>query len=86
MGYRARNKPAPLFPFGFGLSYTKLKMTGLVTKELPGSSPIELILSTKITNIGSVAGREVVQIYVDGVLKAFSGVVLNPGESQDVKV
>ncbi|KAJ5745714.1 hypothetical protein N7520_010896 [Penicillium odoratum] len=86
MGYRARKKPAPLFCFGFGLSYTKFKFTELVLKGLSGTSPVEMTLTTTVTNIGSVAGREVVQIYVNGILKKFSGVMLSPGESQDVEI
>ncbi|KAJ5934466.1 hypothetical protein N7466_004013 [Penicillium verhagenii] len=87
MGYRARNKPSPLFPFGFGLSYTNFRCTELVILKSAGSSSAgELIVATTVTNIGSVAGREVVQIYVGGILKAFDGVTLNPGESQAVEV
>ncbi|KAJ5929231.1 hypothetical protein N7454_007079 [Penicillium verhagenii] len=87
MGYRARNKPSPLFPFGFGLSYTNFRCTELILQKMAGSSSaVELIVATTVSNIGSVAGREVVQIYVDGILKAFDGVTLNPGESQAVEV
>ncbi|KAJ5653668.1 hypothetical protein N7490_000671 [Penicillium lividum] len=86
MGYRARKNPAPFFPFGFGLSYTNFKFTELVLKEPSGTSPVEMTFATTVTNIGSVTGREVVQIYVDGILKTFSGVMLSPGESQDVEI
>jgi beta-glucosidase len=86
MGYRARNKPAPLYPFGFGLSYTKFQATELTLKEQSDSLPTNVTLETTVTNAGFVTGREVVQIYVDGVLKGFKGVVLSPGESHIVEV
>ncbi|KAJ5757920.1 uncharacterized protein N7511_006614 [Penicillium nucicola] len=86
MGYRARNKPLPLFPFGFGLSYTQFQFSEIFLKSLSGKSPVDVVLAATATNVGPVAGRNVVQIYVDGVLKGFEGVMLSPGESKVVEI
>ncbi|OOQ89103.1 hypothetical protein PEBR_10647 [Penicillium brasilianum] len=86
MGYRARSKPAPLFPFGYGKSYTDFQVQGLAVTKSAGLTAVDLTVSTKVTNIGLVAGNEVIQVYVDGVLKAFQKVFLVPGESRAVQV
>ncbi len=86
MCYRARNKPAPLFPFGFGKSYTDFKLDGLAIGPIAGVSATDLKTPMTVTNVGPVAGCEVVQIYVYGVLKGFNKVSLAPGESCIVEV
>lgn len=75
MGYRGydRNGVAPLFPFGFGLSYTGFSYSGLSIRQLwkgrnPGAiadsdEPVAEISFT-VTNTGDVAGAEVAQLYV----------------------
>lgn len=85
----------PLFPFGFGLSYTqfqygdiKLSRTNLAGEEI-------LRASVAVTNTGAVAGQEVVQLYIqDPVaslsrpvkeLKGFKKITLNPGATMDVQ-
>jgi beta-glucosidase len=83
----------PLFPFGYGLSYTKFDYSGL--KVSPGKKagqPVEV--SLKVRNTGSRAGAEVVELYVhDGhssvdrpveELKGFRRVDLTPKESQTI--
>jgi beta-glucosidase len=86
MGYRALNKPAPLFPFGYGKPYTDFSLQGLTIKPTVGLSTADLTVATSVTNIGPVAGREVIQIYVDGVLEGFQMVFLTPGENRVVEV
>ena len=82
----------PLFPFGFGLSYSTfsvhdLAVTGTVHD---GTSPV--VVEASVTNTGPVAGAEVVQVYV-GVpspnqppkrLVAFRKVFVEPGETKQV--
>ncbi len=86
---------APLFPFGFGLSYTEFEYgnLGLSASQVP---PGEMLLvSLPVTNIGAVAGKEIVQLYVRDVqsrlarplkeLKGFAKVDLQPGETKTVR-
>ncbi len=93
IGYRYYDKKrlAPLFPFGYGLSYTTFGYgeLRLSTEALaPGG---ELTVSLELTNTGERAGHEVVQLYVrdpqarlarpDKELKGFAKVELKPGET-----
>ncbi len=84
----------PLFPFGFGLSYTTFEYSNLrVEPSQIGASESTAIRCT-ITNTGSVAGDEVVQLYIRDVLatvarpvmelKGFQRILLQPNESRDV--
>jgi beta-glucosidase len=96
VGYRyyEKKKIAPLFPFGFGLSYTTFSYgpLQLSAQEIgPGET---LQISVDVTNSGQRAGKEVVQLYIrdvvaslqrpDKELKAFSKVHLEPGERKTV--
>ncbi|TFK20101.1 glycoside hydrolase family 3 protein [Coprinopsis marcescibilis] len=55
----------PLFAFGHGLSYTSFQLSDLVIGQVEQSSEdISVQISVKVTNVGRVAGSEVVQVYV----------------------
>jgi beta-glucosidase len=96
VGYRYydKRKIAPLFPFGFGLSYTTFSYSSLSlsTQEIGPDDTLQL--SVDITNTGQRAGKEIVQVYVRDVqarlqrpekeLKAFAKVELAPGERKTV--
>lgn len=92
VGYRwyQRQGLKPLFPFGFGLSYTSFRYTGL--KVADGTS---LTVSFDVTNTGKVAGADVPQVYVEATgnagtstrrLAGFSRIMLAPGETRRVSV
>lgn len=87
-------KGEPLYPFGYGLSYTTFGYDNLkVNNQYKAGEAIELSLDVK--NTGSLGGDEVVQVYVSGKgaatkgplrsLKAFKRIYLNAGEQQTVK-
>lgn len=83
---------APLFPFGHGLSYTTFFLSDLGVTQ----TDKDLVVSVKVTNSGSVAGAEVVQLYTAQnspsirrpikELKNFKKVRLEPGESKVVEI
>jgi beta-glucosidase len=97
VGYRGfdQRKIEPLFPFGFGLSYTAFEYDGLTLSapELKAGGRLEA--SVQVKNTGSRAGAEVVQLYIRDVassldrpqreLKAFARVELRPGQSEAVR-
>jgi len=81
----------PLYPFGYGLSYSTFEYSGLKTSvDKYGNVSVE----ATVTNTGKVAGDEVVQLYVTDMyasvktrimeLKDFDRVHLNPGQSKTV--
>jgi beta-glucosidase len=84
----------PLYPFGYGLTYTKFKFSG-VKAESPISKDGTLRVTAEIENTGKREGTEVVQLYVhDRVaptsrpvreLKGFQRVTLAPGEHKTVE-
>ncbi|MFT4184618.1 MAG: glycoside hydrolase family 3 C-terminal domain-containing protein [Rhizobium sp.] len=92
VGYRHHDtrEIEPLFPFGFGLGYTRFAWGSL---QLPQTEigPDGLTVSVAVTNIGDRAGSDVVQLYVRAVeprierpfkeLRAFAKLRLEPGET-----
>ena len=94
-GYRWMDREGhePLFPFGFGLSYTTYSYDRIELSASSISAKGGLTIDVDVTNTGSRAGEEVVQLYVgyDGSsveraerdLKAFARVALEAGETQD---
>jgi beta-glucosidase len=84
---------SPLFPFGFGLSYTKFAYSPITLSDtLVNGSQHRLYASIHISNNGSYKGEETVQLYLNDVtasitrpvkeLKSFQKVILEPGETQ----
>ncbi|MDE2042300.1 MAG: glycoside hydrolase family 3 C-terminal domain-containing protein, partial [Alphaproteobacteria bacterium] len=89
IGYRwyARNHTKPLFPFGFGLSYTSFALSGLKVDAH------NMTASFTVANTGSVAGDDVAQVYLTSAagtaherLVGFQRVSLAPGTKQSVTV
>ena len=86
-------KPTPLFPFGYGLSYTTFEMTAPRLSKATIAVGETAIVEVDVTNTGQRPGDEVVQLYVrDDVssvprpvleLRGFERVTLKPGEKLD---
>jgi beta-glucosidase len=97
-GYRKleRDGTAPAFPFGFGLSYTTFAYTNLQLAQDALGADETLVATIDVSNTGSVAGDEVVQLYMAAQgsaverapkeLKAFARVALVSGETRAVRL
>ena len=98
MGYRAfdKTKVEPLYPFGFGLSYTTFSIGPVATSSTTTGSGRGLTVSVPVSNTGDRAGDCVVQLYVrdvesslvrpDKELKGFKRVHLDAGASTTVEI
>lgn len=98
VGYRYydKRKMTPLFPFGFGLSYTRFAYDNLRLSTPTLREGETLTVSVDITNIGQRAGKEIVQLYISApqqalpreprALTAFAKVALEPGETRSVSL
>ncbi|WP_340022045.1 glycoside hydrolase family 3 C-terminal domain-containing protein [Paenibacillus sp. FSL K6-1096] len=96
VGYRYYDKKEiePLFPFGFGLSYTQFEYSSLLLDQTRIQDTDTVQVSVTVKNTGSRAGKEVVQLYVSDVessvirplqeLKGFAKIELQPGEERVV--
>ena len=96
VGYRGyeKNHVQPLFPFGYGLSYTKFQYSGITVTPAVFDGTHPVTVSFTVTNTGSRAGAEIAQLYVGETnpsvprplkeLKGFDKVSLEPGQSQTV--
>jgi beta-glucosidase len=89
-------KGQPLYPFGYGLSYTTFKYSGLKTSSPTLAKDGEVNVSVDVKNTGARAGEEVVQLYVRHdqsayehpaqELRGFKRVALQPGETKTVEM
>lgn len=98
MGYRGYDKKhaKPLYPFGFGLSYTTFDYSDLKLSSNVMAPGATVNVRFTLTNTGDKAGFEVAQLYVQPVkpavdrpekeLKGFTKVYLQPGESKTVSI
>ena len=84
----------PLFPFGYGLSYTTFAYSPLTLSSNTMTTGGNITASVTVTNTGTVEGTEVVQLYIRDMvgsiarpvqeLKGFERITLKPGESRQV--
>jgi beta-glucosidase len=98
IGYRGMQMAdrKPLFPFGFGLSYTTFRYANLKVEPAARGGSALYTVSFDVTNTGARAGADVAQVYVGAAehpvprpkreLKGFSRVELAPGETKHVTV
>ena len=96
VGYRYYEKKQikPLFPFGFGLSYTSFEYSALTLDRKTLSDSDKLCVSVRVRNTGGYDGAEVVQLYVSHEsraipmpvkqLRAFKKVFLKSGEEKEI--
>lgn len=87
-------KGKPLYPFGYGLSYTTFSYSGLTLPKNPIKAGDPLVMDVTVTNTGKRDGDEVAQVYLSfpnvagaplRALRAFKRVHLKPGESQKLR-
>jgi beta-glucosidase len=103
MDYNIRNgrtymyfKGEPLYPFGYGLSYTTFAYSGFKTNAIAVKSGLQITISVDITNTGKRTGDEVVQLYIRHLnstvvrpqkeLKAFQRITLKPSEKKTIQL
>ena len=96
VGYRGYDHLGikPLFPFGFGLSYTNFQYSNLRVEPGDSADRCNAKVSFDIRNTGQTAGAEIAELYVGAIqpkverplkeLKGFAKVLLQPGESKRV--
>jgi beta-glucosidase len=87
-------KNTPLYPFGFGLSYTAFEYSGLKVSAPSFTGTEKVTVTVNVKNTGKVTGKEVVQMYIKDVvgsltrpvreLKGFELIELKAGESKTV--
>lgn len=85
----------PLYPFGFGLSYTTFVYENMVISSSEVFKEEKINVSVELTNTGALAGEEILQLYMTDVaasrvrpvkeLKGFKKVLLQPGECRTVE-
>jgi beta-glucosidase len=89
-------KEEPLYPFGFGLSYSTFRLSGLKTSAPRLAKDGSITVSVDVTNTGARAGDEVVQLYAKHPgskverprqqLVGFRRVTVKPGETRTVEI
>lgn len=96
VGYRYHEKynVKPQYPFGHGLSYTTFRYDSIEVEQFYEEQEIKVTVNVKITNNGTVDGKEVIQLYVEPKnpqidrpiqeLKGFAKVALEAGETKEV--
>jgi beta-glucosidase len=91
--YRYAEKE-PLYPFGYGLSYTRFQYSNIAANKAKVANGDEVVIAADVKNVGERAGEEVVQLYVKALgapftvpvheLRGFTRFALEPGQSQKV--
>jgi beta-glucosidase len=96
LGYRYydHSQTKPLFPFGYGLSYTEFAYSDLSVEPMTGNADVPIVISFNVKNTGHREGAEIAEVYVGDShasvprpvkeLKAFAKVDLKPGESRRI--
>ncbi|NHJ85466.1 MAG: glycosyl hydrolase [Asgard group archaeon] len=97
VGYRHFDQKniKPLFPFGFGLSYTQFEFSNLKVNRTTMKPKDTMTITVDIKNTGKIAGDEIAQLYVSDdessidrppkELRGFEKIALKPGESRTIQ-
>jgi beta-glucosidase len=97
VGYRYYDskKIKPLFPFGYGLSYTTFAYSNIKVNKTSAQDSAEITVAVTVKNTGKIAGKEIVQLYVRDdscavirphkELKHFSKILLQPNETKTIE-
>ncbi|GAB1856701.1 glycoside hydrolase family 3 C-terminal domain-containing protein [Flavobacteriaceae bacterium MHTCC 0001] len=90
------SKVEPLYPFGYGLSYTNFEISGVEVSRKRVKEMKDVVVTAKVSNVGNMDGDEIVQIYVRDVesskvvpikaLKGFKRISVPAGESKTVSI
>jgi beta-glucosidase len=98
VGYRwyEKNDIEPLYPFGFGLSYTRFSYKDIGVSKSRFGAGDEVSVTFTISNTGNLTGSEIAQLYIQDVastfprpvkeLKGFEKVSLEPGKSKRITI
>ena len=99
LGYRAyghEHQTAPLYPFGYGLSYTQFAFSNLSVTPKNASADAPINVTFRVQNVGQRAGAEVSEVYIgdpsatvprpEKELKGFQRTMLEPGEAKDISI
>jgi beta-glucosidase len=94
-GYNSQNQYDPLYPFGYGLSYTSFEYSNLECNDTVYTGT-GVDISVEVKNTGNYHGREIVQLFIRDVfasvtrplksLKGFTEVELAPNQSETVTI
>jgi len=94
-GYGLTRVIGPIYPFGYGLSYTSFEYSDLTVSPTTLLNKADVHISFDVTNTGKVEGDEIVQLYIEdlvssvttyeSVLRGFDRVHLKPGETKTVE-
>ena len=98
IGYRwyGKNNIEPLYPFGYGLSYTRFSYKDLKVSKSKFGANDEVTITFTVSNTGNITGSEIAQLYIQDVtctiprpvkeLKGFEKASLQPGESKKITI
>ena len=90
------NKAKPLYPFGFGLSYTQFEISDIKLSSKKVKAMKDVVITAKVSNVGNMNGDEIIQVYIRDIeaghsvpakaLKGFKRIHVPAGQSRTVSI